>query len=136
MAKKSKTITDSEVAIDFERALDQLQSIVRELESGQLTLDQSLAKYELGVACLRNCHQALQRAELRIRQLVDVDEDGRATTKPFAHSASTEKPSRSRSKKPVEADEEDVDDEDVDFDDEFDDTDDPDSKASGGNQLF
>ena len=136
MAKKSKTTTDSDVAIDFERALDQLQSIVRELESGQLTLDQSLAKYELGVACLRNCHQALQRAELRIRQLVEVDVDGRATTKPFAHSASTEKPSRSRSKKPAGDDDEEVTDEDIDFDDEFDDADDADSQSNGGNQLF
>jgi exodeoxyribonuclease VII small subunit len=98
MAKKSKENSDGETNFDFEKALDQLQTIVRELESGQLTLDQSLARYEMGVGCLRHCHQSLQRVEQRIRLLVDVDEDGRAITKPFAHTATAEKPRRSQTK--------------------------------------
>ena len=72
----------------FEQALEQLQAVVRELESGQLSLDQSLARYEQGVASLRQCYATLQTAEQRIRMLVELDEDGRMVTRPFAHEAS------------------------------------------------
>lgn len=92
MSKKKKEAAVSSggepPGIGFEKALEQLQSIVRDLESGQLTLDQSLEKYEQGVQNLRVCHETLRKAEQRIRLLVDLDDNGRAITRPFAHSAS------------------------------------------------
>lgn len=89
MAKKRKeNPAEEQDQLGFEGALEQLQAVVRELESGQLTLDQSLLRYEQGVANLRRCYAALQSAEQRIRMLVELDENGRAVTRPFAHEAS------------------------------------------------
>ncbi len=89
MAKKRKELTsENSGEPGFEQALEQLQAVVRELESGQLTLEQSLARYEQGVSSLRRCYATLQTAEQRIRMLVELDENGHALTKPFAHEAS------------------------------------------------
>ncbi len=55
----------------FEQALDELDGLVRKLESGDLSLEASLAAYERGVALYRQCQGALEQAELRIRLLGD-----------------------------------------------------------------
>jgi len=55
----------------FEQALDELDGLVRTLESGDLSLEASLALYERGVALYRQCQAALEQAELRIRLLAD-----------------------------------------------------------------
>lgn len=89
MAKKKKDESAEELhQPSFEQSLELLQAVVRELESGQLTLEQSLARYEQGVANLRHCYSTLQSAEQRIRMLVELDESGRAVTRNFAHEAS------------------------------------------------
>jgi exodeoxyribonuclease VII small subunit len=93
MAKKKKDESaDEQGQPSFEQALEQLQAVVRELESGQLTLEQSLVRYEQGVANLRRCYSTLQSAEQRIRMLVELDESGRAVTRNFAHEASHSTP--------------------------------------------
>jgi exodeoxyribonuclease VII small subunit len=69
----------------FEDALTELERIVRELEDGQTGLEQSLARYEQGVALLRRCYQQLQQAEQRIVMLTGQGEDGAPVFKPFAH---------------------------------------------------
>lgn len=89
MAKKKKEgPAEEQDQPSFEQSLEQLQAVVRELESGQLTLEQSLTRYEQGVANLRRCYSTLQSAEQRIRVLVELDENGRAVTRNFAHEAS------------------------------------------------
>lgn len=60
----------------FERALDELESISRELEEGRLDLDAALARYERGVALLTRCHALLAGAERRTRLLTGFDESG------------------------------------------------------------
>jgi len=55
----------------FEQALDELDALVRTLESGDLSLEASLALYERGVVLYRQCQGALEQAELRIRLLTD-----------------------------------------------------------------
>jgi len=55
----------------FEQALDELDALVRRLESGEMNLEDSLAAYERGVGLYRQCQGALEQAELRIRQLAD-----------------------------------------------------------------
>ena len=57
-----------------------VQRIVRELESGDIPLDESLRQYEIGIRRLRACQRHLESAEQRIRVLVDIDESGRAVT--------------------------------------------------------
>ncbi len=81
--KKTKPKTDS-----FEASLDQLRAIVAELEEGNLSLDGSLEKYELGVKHLKNCYQALETAQRKIEVLVELDENGKLKTQPFEDQAS------------------------------------------------
>ena len=61
-------MTDTSIK-DFEAALNELESIVRKLEEGDLTLENSLALYERGVELSRFCHARLADAEKRIEIL-------------------------------------------------------------------
>lgn len=55
----------------FERSLDELESLVQRMEKGDLSLDDSLAAYERGVSLYRHCQTALEQAELRVKLLSD-----------------------------------------------------------------
>ncbi len=66
MAKSEKP---SEV-LDFEKALVELEGIVKQLEAGNLALDKSLALFERGVQLARACKEKLAEAELKVSQLV------------------------------------------------------------------
>lgn len=57
-------------ALSFEQAFTELEELVRQLEAGDLSLDQTLALYERGMALAAYCNAKLDNAELRIRQLV------------------------------------------------------------------
>ncbi len=82
--KKSVRKTKSEAAeIPFEQSFQDLQEIVAQLEQGQLSLDDSLKKYEQGIQHLRHCYSALDQAERKIELLVELDEQGRMVTRPF-----------------------------------------------------
>jgi exodeoxyribonuclease VII small subunit len=59
---------------DFESAIAELETIVKQLEEGDLTLDKSLALFERGVALSRYCHDQLGAAERRIEQLTERGE--------------------------------------------------------------
>ena len=59
---------------DFEAAIAELESIVKKLEDGDLTLEQSLALYERGVQLSRFCHARLEEAEHRIEVLTERGE--------------------------------------------------------------
>jgi len=54
---------------DFETAIAELESIVKKLEEGDLTLEASLQLYERGVHLSRFCHARLEEAERRIEIL-------------------------------------------------------------------
>ena len=60
MAKESQT---------FEAAVAELEKIVAAIESGQIGLEESLAKYEQGMELVKKCRGILERAEKRIEQL-------------------------------------------------------------------
>jgi exodeoxyribonuclease VII small subunit len=55
--------------VDFEGALSRLETLVGELEAGELSLEDSLQTFEEGVRLVRLCSERLKSAELRIRQL-------------------------------------------------------------------
>ena len=74
----------------FEQSLAELERIVRELEDGQLGLEDALARYEIGVGLLKRCYARLQQAEQRILLLTGVDPEGRPVTQPFEHNATAE----------------------------------------------
>ncbi len=56
---------------DFEAAITELESVVKKLEDGELTLEQSLELYERGVTLSRYCHSRLEQAERRIEILTE-----------------------------------------------------------------
>lgn len=89
--------------LSFENALAELERILKALEDGTTTLDDSLAKYERGVALLRQCYGQLQSAEHKIQQLTGTDEAGRPVLVPFDHSSTAGKsdaaPATKRKKK-------------------------------------
>ena len=74
----------------FETALAELQRIVVDLEDGRVGLEESLARFERGIALLKTCYQVLERAEQRIEQLVGMKSDGTPLTKPFDATATAE----------------------------------------------
>jgi exodeoxyribonuclease VII small subunit len=53
----------------FEQALDELDALVRRMEIGELTLDESIAAYRRGAELARICQARLAQAELDIKQL-------------------------------------------------------------------
>ena len=63
----------------FEEAFKKLEKIVEELESGKLSLDDSLKRYEEGVKFSRFCHKTLQAAQKKI-QLLSKKGEGWKTT--------------------------------------------------------
>ena len=78
--------------LSFEQALAELDKVVRELEDGKIGLEDSLRQYEHGIGLLARCHAQLRQAELRILELVGVDDDGNPRVRPFEHAATGEKP--------------------------------------------
>jgi len=65
---------DSDVP-GFDEALGQLEATVAALEGGQLTLEEALSLFERGMHLAQICQQALDRAELRVRQLVVAENE-------------------------------------------------------------
>ena len=66
----------------FEAAMDRLEEVLRRLENGNETLDDSLKLYEEGIALIRACNTQLEAAEQRIRVL-QVQADGSVALEDF-----------------------------------------------------
>lgn len=58
---------------DFEGALEQLEKLVEQLESGNLPLEKSLSCYEEGKKLVSSCRDILDKAEQRIAILTEDD---------------------------------------------------------------
>lgn len=71
----------------FESALEQLQTTVKRMESGELTLEQALQSFEDGVKLAKFCQQHLTTAEQRIEILTQTTTDGKAELAPFPSSS-------------------------------------------------
>ena len=61
--------------MSFEDALGELETIVRNLESGNTKLDESINAYERGVALKKHCEKRLENARLKIEK-ISLDENG------------------------------------------------------------
>jgi exodeoxyribonuclease VII small subunit len=70
--------------MDFEKKLGRLEEIVGQMEKGDLALEDSLKLFEEGVKLSRECHQKLNDAEAKVKLLVSMDQDGKATTTNFS----------------------------------------------------
>jgi exodeoxyribonuclease VII small subunit len=65
----------------FEASVERLQQIVRELEGGELPLEQALRLFEEGMRVARSAQDKLDGAERRVDELLGVDEQGTARTR-------------------------------------------------------
>jgi len=65
----------------FEVSLDELEKVVRELESGDLSLDRSLLLFERGISLSDSCRKQLEAAETRVDIL--IRKEGKVTAEPF-----------------------------------------------------
>jgi len=57
-------------SIDFEQQLSALEDLVKSLESGELSLEESLKSFEQGIAVARDCQAALKQAEQKVEVLM------------------------------------------------------------------
>ena len=71
MARKPAATPDASPVADFEQSMQALEDLVARMESGELSLEASLAAYERGVGLYRHCQAALEQAELRVSLLSD-----------------------------------------------------------------
>ena len=69
MAKKHPENESEDTKVDFESALEELENLVSKMESGELSLDDSLKAFERGIELTRTCQSTLEAAELRIQML-------------------------------------------------------------------
>lgn len=67
--------------LSFEDALKKLETIVEQLERGDVPLEESIRMYEQGAALKAHCDRTLKAAQLRIDQIV-LDKDGTAKAEP------------------------------------------------------
>jgi exodeoxyribonuclease VII small subunit len=62
--------------LTFERAMEELETIVKRLEDGKVPLEESVAIYERGEALKRRCEDVLRQAEARVDKIT-TDANGR-----------------------------------------------------------
>ncbi len=74
---------------DFETSLKELEEIVEKLETNDLTLNETLAKYESGIKIYKQCFQTLEKAEKKINILLK-DSIGETRTEEFNPKKTTE----------------------------------------------
>ena len=67
---------------EFEKAFQQLEGIVKRLESEELPLDESLQLFEQGIALSRFCNQKLEEVEKKI-EVILADAKGQPRIEPF-----------------------------------------------------
>ena len=75
MAKKSTP------APNFEAALAELEKIVKKMEAGEQSLEESLKSFQRGIELTRACQQGLREAEQRVEKL--IQKNGEFTTEPL-----------------------------------------------------
>ena len=69
----------------FEDALARLEELVRRMETGDMTLDESLKAFEEGIKLSRLCAKKLEEADRRVEIL--LRQDGEPVVKPYAEDA-------------------------------------------------
>ena len=68
-------------SVNLEKSLAELEKLVEEMEQGKLSLEESLKRFEKGIALTSDCQQALQNAELKVKEL--IEKNGKLLEKDF-----------------------------------------------------
>ncbi|MFW1676581.1 exodeoxyribonuclease VII small subunit [Pontibacter sp. JAM-7] len=74
-------------APDFEHSLTALETLVTQMEQGDLSLEEALKAFEDGVQLTRQCQEVLNEAEQKVQFL--VEKNGELTTQPFTEHKDT-----------------------------------------------
>lgn len=59
----------------FEEAMKELEALVSKMERGDLRLEESLQVFERGIALAQQCRQSLEKAELKVQNLLERNSD-------------------------------------------------------------
>lgn len=71
----------TQTVASFETSLDELEKVVKELESGDLSLDRSLELFSRGIELSDSCRKQLEEAETRVEML--IRKEGTYQPEPF-----------------------------------------------------
>jgi len=66
---------------DFEQSLNELETLVEQMEQGDISLEQSLELFERGIKLTRSCQESLKKAEQRVQTL--IEKNGDSELEPF-----------------------------------------------------
>lgn len=69
-------MADKSAEFDFEKSLQELEKLVEAMERGDLTLEESLKRFERGIVLTRACQQALAKAEQKVQILTQNSAGG------------------------------------------------------------
>ncbi|MCK5374541.1 MAG: exodeoxyribonuclease VII small subunit [Alphaproteobacteria bacterium] len=69
-------------ALSFEEALEELETIVRKLETGEAPLEDSISAYERGTELKRHCEEKLRDAQIKIEK-ISISENGTIKAQPL-----------------------------------------------------
>lgn len=75
MTESTETPTDIK-EMSFEKAMAELESLVRRLEEGRLNLEEAISSYERGTALRTHCEAKLRAAKLKVEQVLSDQEAG------------------------------------------------------------
>ncbi|MEP6809362.1 MAG: exodeoxyribonuclease VII small subunit [Chthoniobacterales bacterium] len=76
--------------LNFEAALDRLEAIVEEMDSGKMHLEALLVRYEEGMKLVKTCQERLARAEQRV-EIITRNHAGKPVVQPFDPATSSGK---------------------------------------------
>ena len=74
-------------ASNFEASIQELETLVRKLEQGDMPLEESLKAFERGVQLTRSCQQSLRDAEQRVEQVIE-NSQGDLESRPYPEDSS------------------------------------------------
>lgn len=70
----------SQTTISIEDTLTQLEALVEKMETGELSLEESLNAFEQGIALTKHCQTALKAAEDKVQSLIKQTESANSST--------------------------------------------------------
>ena len=83
MSAPAKKLTPE---LNFEAAMDRLEAIVEQMESGKMQLEELIVRYEEGMKLVKTCQERLTSAEQRI-EMITRNHAGKPVVQPFAPAA-------------------------------------------------
>src|SRR6202030_4636376 len=87
----------AEPELNFEKAMDRLEEIVEQMESGKMMLEELIVRYEEGMKLVKICQERLSSAEQRI-EIITRNNAGKPVVKNFEPAAEKETPGRPEGK--------------------------------------